>query len=104
MTIVREPGRCGTAWIPLGPVCGRRRLQTAVRPKTRSDYCSRSTNPKPPRQWRTTNDGVMGGRSDGRFKINEDKNMEFFGTLSLANNGGFASVRSSGSNLGLAER
>ena len=54
-------------------------------------------------QWRTTNDGVMGGRSDGRFKINEDKTMEFFGTLSLANNGGFASVRSSGSNLGLAK-
>jgi monofunctional biosynthetic peptidoglycan transglycosylase len=43
----------------------------------------------------------MGGRSDGRFKINEDKNMEFFGTLSLENNGGFASVRARGSNLGL---
>jgi monofunctional biosynthetic peptidoglycan transglycosylase len=52
-------------------------------------------------QWQTTNDGVMGGRSDGRFKINEDNNMEFFGTLSLENNGGFASVRSRGSNLGL---
>ena len=52
-------------------------------------------------QWQTTNDGVMGGRSDGRFKINEDKNLEFFGTLSLENNGGFASVRSRGNNLGL---
>ena len=52
-------------------------------------------------QWQTTNDGVMGGRSDGRFTINEEKNMEFFGTLSLENNGGFASVRSRGSNLGL---
>ena len=52
-------------------------------------------------QWQTTNDGVMGGRSDGRFRINEDKNMEFFGTLSLENNGGFASVRARGSNLGL---
>ena len=52
-------------------------------------------------RWQTANDGVMGGRSDGRFKINEDKNMEFFGTLSLENNGGFASVRSIGSNLGL---
>lgn len=52
-------------------------------------------------QWQTTNDGVMGGRSDGRFKINEDNNMEFFGTLSLENNGGFASVRSRVSNLGL---
>ena len=51
--------------------------------------------------WQTTNDGVMGGRSDGRFRINEDRNMEFFGTLSLENNGGFASVRARGSNLGL---
>jgi monofunctional biosynthetic peptidoglycan transglycosylase len=54
-------------------------------------------------QWQTTNDGVMGGRSDGRFKINDDKNMQFFGTLSLENNGGFASVRARGSNLGLEE-
>ncbi len=59
--------------------------------------------PESAAQWRTTNDGVMGGRSDGRFTINQDKNMEFFGTLSLANNGGFASVRSSGSNLGLVK-
>lgn len=51
--------------------------------------------------WQTVNDGVMGGRSDGRFKINEDKNMEFFGTLSLENNGGFASVRARGGNLAL---
>lgn len=43
--------------------------------------------------WRTVNDGVMGGRSDGRAKINAEKNLEFYGTLSLENNGGFASVR-----------
>lgn len=53
--------------------------------------------------WQTVNDGVMGGRSDGRFKINEDKNMEFFGTLSLENNGGFASVRARGGNLALKQ-
>lgn len=52
-------------------------------------------------QWQTVNDGVMGGRSVGRFKINEDKKMKFFGTLSLENNGGFASVRVRGGNLGL---
>ena len=57
--------------------------------------------PAAARQWQTTNDGVMGGRSDGRFKINEGNNLEFFGTLSLENNGGFASVRSRGKNLGL---
>lgn len=48
------------------------------------------------RQWQTVNDGVMGGRSQGQFRINNDKNLEFFGTLSLENNGGFASVRSRG--------
>jgi monofunctional biosynthetic peptidoglycan transglycosylase len=53
------------------------------------------------KQWQPVNDGVMGGRSDGRFKINEDKKMEFFGTLSLENNGGFASVRSREAKLGL---
>ncbi len=53
------------------------------------------------RAWQTVNDGVMGGRSNGRFKINDDKKMEFFGTLSLENNGGFASVRARGAKLGL---
>lgn len=53
-------------------------------------------NPDSSRQWQTVNDGVMGGRSDGQFRINQYKNLEFFGNLSLANNGGFASVRSRG--------
>jgi monofunctional biosynthetic peptidoglycan transglycosylase len=50
--------------------------------------------PDAAKQWQTVNDGVMGGRSDGRFKMTNNKTMEFFGTLSLENNGGFASVRS----------
>ena len=54
-------------------------------------------------QWQTVNDGVMGGRSDGRFTMANDKTMRFFGTLSLENNGGFASVRSRPKNLGLQE-
>ena len=53
------------------------------------------------KEWQTVNDGVMGGVSDGRFKITDTKTMEFFGTLSLANNGGFASVRTKPKNLGL---
>ena len=53
------------------------------------------------KEWQTVNDGVMGGVSDGRFKITEMKTMEFFGTLSLANNGGFASVRTKPKTLGL---
>jgi NADH dehydrogenase [ubiquinone] 1 alpha subcomplex assembly factor 1 len=53
------------------------------------------------KEWQTVNDGVMGGVSDGKFKITDANTMEFFGTLSLANNGGFASVRTKPENLGL---
>ena len=52
------------------------------------------------KEWQTVNDGVMGGVSDGKFKITDAKTMEFFGTLSLANNGGFASVRTKPKDLG----
>ena len=61
-------------------------------------------DPDAAKAWQTVNDGVMGGRSDGRFKINEDKNLEFFGTLSLENNGGFASVRARGDNMKLGNK
>lgn len=54
-------------------------------------------------QWQAVNDGVMGGRSDGRFRIAKERSMEFFGTLSLENNGGFASVRSRTRKLELQE-
>ncbi len=47
----------------------------------------------PAQKWQAVNDGVMGGVSDGRFRITPDKTMEFSGRLSLDNNGGFASVR-----------
>jgi NADH dehydrogenase [ubiquinone] 1 alpha subcomplex assembly factor 1 len=57
----------------------------------------------PAKEWQTVNDGVMGGVSEGKFKITEEKTMTFFGTLSLANNGGFASVRSKAKKLGLEQ-
>jgi len=53
------------------------------------------------KQWQAINDGVMGGVSEGKFRITDVKTMEFLGTLSLANNGGFASVRSKSKKLGL---
>ena len=52
-------------------------------------------------KWQAVNDGVMGGVSDGRFRITDDKTLEFFGTLSLENNGGFASVRTKPMDLGI---
>jgi len=53
------------------------------------------------KEWQTVNDGVMGGVSEGKFKVTEKKTLEFFGTLSLENNGGFASVRTKAKKLGL---
>src|SRR6476646_2092127 len=53
------------------------------------------------KDWQTINDGVMGGVSEGKFKITDKKALEFFGTLSLENNGGFASVRTKAKKLGL---
>ena len=49
--------------------------------------------PDAAQKWQSVNDGVMGGVSDGRFRLTEAKTLEFFGRLSLENNGGFASVR-----------
>lgn len=53
------------------------------------------------KEWQAVNDGVMGGVSEGKFKITDKKTLEFFGTLSLENNGGFASVRTKAKKLGL---
>jgi NADH dehydrogenase [ubiquinone] 1 alpha subcomplex assembly factor 1 len=51
-------------------------------------------DPKTAEDWTAVNDGVMGGVSDGRLRITEDGKLEFFGSVSLENNGGFASIRS----------
>ena len=49
--------------------------------------------------WWVVNDGVMGGISQGSFKITEDQTLQFTGILSLENNGGFASIRARGDHL-----
>lgn len=43
-------------------------------------------------QWQAINDGVMGGQSEGGPEI-RDGLLHFSGVISLANNGGFASIR-----------
>jgi len=43
--------------------------------------------------WTALNDGVMGGRSIGKVGYT-DTSMQFTGSISFQNNGGFASVRS----------
>jgi NADH dehydrogenase [ubiquinone] 1 alpha subcomplex assembly factor 1 len=59
------------------------------------------SEPDAARAWRPVNDDVMGGVSDGRFEVTDRGTMAFSGTLSLENDGGFASVRSRPDDLGL---
>lgn len=51
-----------------------------------------ATDPTEPRRWQAVHDTVMGGLSRGGL-THEDGLLVFAGHLSLANNGGFASVR-----------
>lgn len=53
--------------------------------------------------WRNINDNVMGGVSEGKFRITDEKTLEFYGDLSLENRGGFASVRCRPAKLDLSE-
>ncbi len=46
-------------------------------------------------RWMTVHDTVMGGRSEGGMEMH-DGVLRFSGNLSLANNGGFASIRHAG--------
>ncbi len=43
--------------------------------------------------WKIVDDVVMGGRSNGNFKINKEGYGEFSGKISLENNGGFSSLQ-----------
>lgn len=47
----------------------------------------------PIEDWRIVNDGVMGGLSTSNFMLSPKGHGQFSGTVSLENNGGFASVR-----------
>ncbi len=74
-------------------LCSQVATEQALRPLLQFD------GPGAAQQWQAVNDGVMGGVSDGQFRITGDKMLEFFGTLSLENNGGFASVRTKPTDL-----
>ena len=58
-------------------------------------------NPDSIRSWKSVNDGVMGGVSEGGFKRTDSNTLLFSGTLSLENNGGFASIRTEPSAMDL---
>jgi len=50
------------------------------------------SNPNPS-NWYIIDDVVMGGRSNGQFEITKEGYAQFFGNVSLENNGGFSSLR-----------
>ncbi|MCC5944447.1 MAG: CIA30 family protein [Bernardetiaceae bacterium] len=51
------------------------------------------TTKTPANSWQIVDDGVMGGRSAGKFFIHSEGHGVFEGKVSLENNGGFSSVR-----------
>ncbi|MHC4091523.1 MAG: CIA30 family protein [Planctomycetota bacterium] len=53
--------------------------------------------------WFAVNDDVMGRVSQGRVRIADDGILTFSGSVSLENNGGFASIRSRGPALDLSK-
>ena len=77
----------------LWTLCSQVATQETLRPLL--DFAA----PDAAQNWQAVNDGVMGGVSDGRFRVGPDDALEFFGTLSLENNGGFASVRTKPTDL-----
>lgn len=54
-------------------------------------------------KWRIVNDGVMGGLSSSKAGVTDEGKIIFNGSVSLDNNGGFASLRSPIKNYNFVE-
>ena len=67
-------------------------FQNKTSPTITIENFSKSSDLK---NWRVVNDDVMGGVSKSKFIINKEGNGSFYGTVSTANYGGFASIRCS---------
>jgi NADH dehydrogenase [ubiquinone] 1 alpha subcomplex assembly factor 1 len=52
--------------------------------------------------WKSINDGVMGGLSKGGPNVSKGRKLVFKGEISLKNNGGFSSIRTSGKTMDLS--
>jgi len=53
--------------------------------------------------WNVVNDGVMGGKSNSQFYLNDNGQGTFEGKISLENNGGFCSVKYNGNPVSLTK-
>lgn len=61
--------------------------------QTNTDKIYQFTTVTKVNEWRIVNDGVMGGISKSSLTLNDLGNGQFMGHVSLANNGGFASIQ-----------
>jgi hypothetical protein len=61
--------------------------------QTNTDEIYKFTTSTKVSEWRIVNDGVMGGISKSSLILNDFGNGQFMGHVSLANNGGFASIQ-----------
>ena len=61
--------------------------------QTNTDEIYKFTTSTKVSEWRIVNDGVMGGISKSSLMLNDFGNGQFMGHVSLANNGGFASIQ-----------
>jgi hypothetical protein len=61
--------------------------------QTNNDEIYKFTTSTKVSEWRIVNDGVMGGISKSSLMLNDFGNGQFMGHVSLANNGGFASIQ-----------
>ena len=68
-------------------------LTLSIFTKTNMKEIYTFTNQTKINEWRIVNDGVMGGISNSSLVLTEAGHGQFSGHVSLANNGGFASIQ-----------
>lgn len=73
------------------PDISNQKNQLVITAKNESYNMINFTEQQSVNHWRITDDAVMGGKSTGRFLVEQGKGI-FFGNISLDNNGGFSSV------------
>ena len=91
VTILSTGLACAALLLPIIDVAAEEDNMTATTDSTRTLFASQGEEELS--QWLAVNDGVMGGLSQGKASLTEDSCLLFDGTISLENNGGFASIR-----------
>jgi transforming growth factor-beta-induced protein len=77
-------------------------VATGLAAEPKSKLLTDFSDPAVAKSWVSVNDDVMGGVSQGSFRISDENTLVFSGKLSLENRGGFASIRSRPAELSLS--